>query len=451
MSLREVKITRVTPVGPAPTYNVTMRAPLHNYFVNGLLTANSHSVCYGVLAYRTAWLKAHYPAHFWAAVLTSELNDSDKVARYIERARTQGVTILPPDVNVSRHGFTASEGKIRFGLMAIKGIGESTVDVILEARQNTGPFRSLFDFTERVDPKALNRRVLESLVKSGALDGLPGTRAQKFAAIDAALEQGLRAHRAAVAGQAFLFDTLSANSAPESAAELPQVPDWTAKESLAGEKATLGFYLTGHPLAGFRETLAALKSLSYAQLAGQAPGSTVSMGGVVGDFTVKNTKKGDRFAVFTLEDETGSIEVIAWPETFKRLSEQVADGAAVLVTGRLEMEDGKPTKIIAEAAEPLEGLRERHARSLTLRFPADALDTAQLEKLRELLDRHRGERPVIFALVLPSGAEVRLRAHHMFSVRPSPALVEALRSNFPSCTIELQDVAGSGNAGTVCA
>jgi len=438
MSLREIRITRVTPVGPAPTYNVTMRAPLHNYFVNDLLTANSHSVCYGVLAYRTAYLKAHYPAHFWAAVLTSELNDSDKVARYIERARAQGVEILPPDVNISEHGFTATAGRIRFGLMAIKGIGEATVDAILEARAQGGPFRSLFDFTERIDPKTLNRRVLESLVKSGALDSLPGTRAQKFAAIEAALEQGLQAHRAAAAGQVSLFDTLAADSDQPPETELPRVPDWTAEESLAGEKATLGFYLTGHPLAGFRETLAAFKSLSYAQLAGQPSGDTVSMGGVISDFTVKNTKKGDRFAVFSLEDETGSIEVIAWPETFRRLGEQVADGAAVLVTGRLEIEDGKPTRIVAEAAEPLEGLRERHAKSVMLRFAADALDTAQLEKLRDVLDRHRGERPLIFALSLPNGVEARLRAHHTFSVRPSLALVEELQAGFPGCTVVLQ-------------
>ncbi|MGQ9898281.1 MAG: helix-hairpin-helix domain-containing protein [Acidobacteriota bacterium] len=436
MSLREIRITRVTSVGMAPTYNVTMRAPLHNYFVNDILTANSHSVCYGVLAYRTAYLKAQYPAHFWAAVLTSELNDSDKVARYIECARAQGVEILPPDVNVSQHGFTATEGRIRFGLMAIKGIGETTVDAILEARRQQGSFRSLFDLTERLDPKALNRRVLEGLVKSGALDSLPGTRAQKFAAIGAALEQGLRAHRAATAGQAFLFDALSDNPGPEAA--LPQVPDWTDKESLANEKAALGLYLTGHPLASFRETLAALKSLSFAQLSSQQSGDVVSMGGVISDFTVKNTKKGDRFAVFSLEDETGSIEVIAWPETFKRLGEQITDGAAVLVTGRLDIEDGKPTKIIAEAAEPLEGLRERHAKSITLRFSADALDTTQLEKLRDLLDRHRGERPLIFVLSLPNGIEARLRAHHTFSVRPSPALVEALQANFPNCTIELQ-------------
>ncbi|MFQ3581565.1 MAG: OB-fold nucleic acid binding domain-containing protein [Chloracidobacterium sp.] len=437
MSLREIKIARVTPVGVAPTYNVTMRAPLHNYFVNGILTANSHSVCYGVLAYRTAYLKAHYPAHFWAAVLTSELGDSDKVARYIEGAREQGVEILPPDVNISRHGFTASGGQIRFGLMAIKGIGEAAVDAMLTAREKDGAFESLFDFAERVDPKALNRRVLESLIKSGAFDSLPGTRAQKFAAIDAALEQGARAHRDAAAGQASLFGMLT-DAAKSPATALPNVPDWTQKERLAGEKATLGFYLTGHPLASFRETLANLRSLSYAQLAHQSQGETVSMGGVVSAFTVKNTKKGDRFAVFMLEDETGSIEVIAWPETFKRLGDKVTDGAAVLVTGRLELEDATPTKIIAETAEPLEGLRERHARSLTLRFQANALDAGQLEKLRDVLDRHRGERPVLFALALPSGAEARLRAHQSFNVCPSPELLEALQTHFPHCTIELQ-------------
>ncbi|OYT70553.1 MAG: hypothetical protein CFK52_10800 [Chloracidobacterium sp. CP2_5A] len=438
MSLRELKIARVTPAGVAPTYNLTMRGPRHNYFVNGVLTANSHSVCYGVLAYRTAYLKAHYPAHFWAAVLTCEVSDSDKVARYIEGAREQGVEILPPDVNISRLGFTATEGKIRFGLMAIKGLGEAAVEAILNAREKQGPFKSFFDFAERVDPKALNRRVLESLIKSGALDSLPGGRAQKFAAIDAALEQGARARRDAAAGQVSLFGGLAAELTQSADEGLPSVPDWDVKESLAGEKATLGFYLTGHPLAAFRETLESRKSVPYAKLAAHAHGDTVSMGGVVNAFTVKNTKKGDRFAVFTLEDETGSLEVIAWPETFKRLGDKVQDGAAVLVTGRLEFEDDAPAKIIAEAAEPLEGLRERHAKSVTLHLPAAALDAAQVEKLRDALDPYRGDRPLIFALRLPSGVEARLRAHQAFSVRPSPELLKSLKTAFPDCAIELQ-------------
>ncbi|MCS7078712.1 MAG: OB-fold nucleic acid binding domain-containing protein [Chloracidobacterium sp.] len=438
MSLRELKIVRVTPVGAAPTYNLTMRAPHHNYFVNGVLTANSHSVCYGILAYRTAYLKAHYPAHFWAAVLTNELSDSDKVARYLESARAQGVEILPPDVNVSQHGFTVTEGKIRFGLMAIKGLGEATVDAILDAREQQGPFRSLFHFTERVDPKALNRRVLESLVRSGAFDGLPGTRAQKFAAIDAALEHGARAHRDAAAGQVSLFDGLTGDTAQALETALPNVPDWTPKESLAGEKATLGFYLTGHPLAAFRETLKSLKSLSCAQLAEQNSGDEVRVGGIVSNFTVKNTKKGERFAVFSLEDETGGIEVIAWPETFRRLGDKVQDDAAILVTGRLELEDGVPTRLIAEAAEPLEGLRERQARSVTIRLPATALDTARVEKLCEVIDQHRGERPLMFIVRLPSGMEATLRAHRAFDVRPSPELLEALQAALPDCIIELQ-------------
>ncbi len=437
MSLREINIVRVTPAGTAPTYNLTMRAPYHNYFINGILTANSHSVCYGILAYRTAYLKAHYPAHFWAAVLSNELGDSDKVARYIESAREQGVEILPPDVNLSQHVFTAMGGKIRFGLMAIKGLGEATVDAVIVAREQHGPFQSLFDFTERVDPKALNRRVLESLIKSGAFDSLPGTRAQKFAAIDAALEQGARAYRAAATGQASLFGDAADDHRQASEAALPNVVEWTPEESLAGEKATLGFYLTGHPLAIFRETLQALKSLSYAQLAAQPSGAEVRMGGVVNALTVKNTKKGERFAVFTLEDETGGIEVIAWPETFKRLEPKVQDGAAVVVTGRLELADGTPTRIIAEAAEPLEGLRERYAQGITIHLHAETLNDERAKQLRDLLDRHRGERSLNFIVRLPSGTQVRLRAHRAFGVQPSPRLLEDLHEAFPDYAVEL--------------
>src|SRR5436190_15301324 len=181
MKIVKVGIKRVTPLGIEKTYNMTMRSETHNYFANGILTANSHSVAYALLAYQTAYLKAHFPTHFWAAVLSNELNNTAKVVRYINESRSQGIQILAPDVNASLDNFTASGNTIRFGLAAIKGIGQSAVSSIIEARRSGGPFRSIFDFTERVDSKAVNKRVLESLIRSGAFDSTNKNRARLFA------------------------------------------------------------------------------------------------------------------------------------------------------------------------------------------------------------------------------------------------------------------------------
>src|SRR5262249_36505038 len=214
----------------------------------------AHSFSYGYLAYQTAYLKAHYATHFWAAVLSNELNNTAKVVKYINEARTQGIEILPPDVNVSLDLFTASGRSIRFGLAAIKGIGQSAVSSIVDARNSGGSFSSLFDFTERVDARAVNKRVLESLIRAGAFDSVNKSRASLLAAIDSAIEGGQRIQRSRASGQADLFGALGA-SMPIAEPPLPNVPDWSNHELLKGEKDTLGFYISGHPLFKHEEAL----------------------------------------------------------------------------------------------------------------------------------------------------------------------------------------------------
>ncbi|HMV98496.1 MAG TPA: DNA polymerase III subunit alpha [Acidobacteriota bacterium] len=434
--LKKMKLVRVNPSGTEKTYNMTMREPHHNYFTNGILTANSHSACYGVLAYQTAYLKAYYPAHFWAAVLSNELNNTDKVAKYIERARAQGIEILPPDVNLSYHGFTSTEKTIRFGLMAIKGIGEAAVDAIVEARKD-GPFTSIYDLAKRVDSRALNRRVLESLIKSGGLDEHPGTRAQKFAAIESVMESGARAQRDAQSGQVSLFGMLEAEMEADADATLPDVPPWSQQEQLAGEKATLGFYITGHPLASYRELLGTFSNVSYETLNKCQPNQTIKMGGMVVGYVVKNTKKGDRFCVFSLEDELGSIEVIAWPETFKRISGKISDTQAVLVTGRIEFTDDGPSKIIADDVEPLAGLRERSASLLTFYFRSGSITAEKVDQLRSLFDRHRGDCQISFEVQLPTGDIACVRPNQFVRVKSSPELVQAVQNLCAGCEVRM--------------
>ena len=436
MKLQKTRIVRVTPGGVEKTYNMTMRGPNHNYLANGILTANSHSCAYALLAYQTAYLKAHYPTHFWAAVLSNELDNTDKVAKYINEARASGIEILPPDINISFDLFTPSANKIRFGLAAIKGIGQSAVAAIVEAREAGGPFASLHDFCERVDSRAVNKRVLESLVKSGAFDSLGAQRRQLFQAIDSAIESGVRAQRDRATGQVGLF-AVAASSVPLCEPPLPDVGEWSLAELLSGEKETLGFYITGHPLAHYRSVLDEFASSDIAHLDEVDHNGTVRLGGIISDLAFRNTKKGDRFALFRLEDAAGSVKVVCWPEAFKKSSSAIRADAPVLVCGRVERTDDGATTLIADEVAALENLREREARSVVFHAPTSALSPERVKRLYELMDSHRGECDVLFALELPDGSVARVRPNAFVRVAVTPDLTTRVHELCPEARLEI--------------
>jgi DNA polymerase-3 subunit alpha len=396
----------------------------------------SHSVAYALLAYQTAYLKAHFPTHFWAAVLSNELNNTNKVVKYINEARAQGIQVLPPDVNASLDGFTAAGNKIRFGLAAIKGIGQATVSAIIEARQKGGPFKSIFDFTERVDARALNRRALESLIRAGAFDSLGKRRAQLFAAIDQAIERGVRAQRSQAAGQRDLFsslaDTMAANEPP-----LADVPEWSEQELLRGEKETLGFYISGHPLSRHQGALQELAATQIAKLAKLHHGAQVAVGGIVLGLSIRTTKKGDQFALFQLEDQSGSVKVIAWPETFKKARAAIEEDAAVFVIGRLEIDDSGAIDIVADKIQPIENIREQNARLIIIRLKAESITGEKIERLGELLESHRGNCPVMFDIELDGGTRAKVRPNHLLRVNVTPELTNSIKEMFDDCSIEL--------------
>jgi DNA polymerase-3 subunit alpha len=396
----------------------------------------SHSVAYALLAYQTAYLKAHYPTHFWAAVLSNELDNTDKVARYIGELRAGGIQVLPPDVNVSNDLFTPLGGTIRFGLVAIKGLGQSAVSAILDARRVGGPFTSMHDFCERVDSRAVNKRVLECLIKSGAFDGFGARRRQLFAVVDAAIESGTRAQRDRATGQVGLFAVM-AGGVEEPPPPLPDLEEWSDMEILSGEKETLGFYITGHPLARYRETLAEFASSTVAGLDEVAPGETVRVGGLVVDLAVRNTKKGDRFALFQVEDTSGSVKVVCWPETFKKSGRAIVADVPVLVCGKLERTDDGATSIIADEVAPLDNLREREARSIVIHAPTAALTPEMVARLHELLDGHRGDCDVQFALELPDGSVARIQPNSFVRVAVTPELTQRLHELCPECRVEI--------------
>jgi DNA polymerase-3 subunit alpha len=396
----------------------------------------AHSFSYGYLAYQTAFLKAHYPTHFWAAVLSNELNNTAKVVRYINEARGQGIQILPPDVNASLDNFTASGNSIRFGLAAIKGLGQSAVSSVIEARNSGGAFRSVFDFTERVDSKAVNKRVLESLIKSGAFDSINRNRAQMFAAIDSAIESGNRVQKSRATGQTDLFGALGAG-APVPDPPLPRAEEWSQQELLKGEKETLGFYISGHPLLRYETALADFANADVDRIAGFHHGAQISIGGIVMELNVRTTKKGDRFGLFQLEDQFGTIKVVAWPDVFGKANGVMANDSAVLVKGRLEIDDGGAMTVIADEIQSLENIRERTARTVVLQFGVEAITGDRLDRLYDLLDGHRGDCAIVFEVALEDGSIARVQPNQFVRVKVTPELTNSIKEVMGDCRVEL--------------
>src|SRR5271154_7075263 len=274
----------------------------------------SHSCAYALLAYQTAWLKTHYPVEFMAAMLTSETGNTEKVVKFINESRSMGITVLPPDVNSSALNFTPVGDSIRFGLTAIKNVGENTVKGILAARETLGRFTSFFEFCESVDSRLLNKRVLESLVRAGALDGLGAHRAQMIAGTDRAIERAQKVQRAKESGQHGLFGGGAAASTPPAPEALPEVDEWPEHEILAAEYATLGFYISGHPLDKYAGRLQDLKAIELSTLESRRNGEELVVAGIIVLLRPMRSRRGARWAILTLQDRTGVCEALVFPE-----------------------------------------------------------------------------------------------------------------------------------------
>jgi DNA polymerase-3 subunit alpha len=390
----------------------------------------AHSVAYAYLAFQTAYLKAHYPEHFYAAVLSNEIEDTAKVFRYTKEMRGQGIELLPPDVNESDVGFTPLKGAIRYGLAAIKGIGFSSVSAIIKARA-TGPFESLADFAERVEEGSLNKRVLEGLVCSGAFDSLAENaeinllRASLCSEIDGALASSARTKKARALGQDDLFG--AAPAPPKGPAKVrTDVKAWTLIETLAAEKKALGFYITGHPLDAHNEVISKLGASSSIELAGLETGGRARVAGMVKDLQLRTTKKGDRFGIFQLEDHAGSVKCVAWPEPFRRHGGVIRAEAVVLVTGRVENGDEGFVTIMVDKVSELDQAIQQKAREIIVRLP-EASELPQIcDAVKRILESSRGECEV-FIEIISQGTLVRMRAHPSLKVQGSVQLESALR------------------------
>jgi DNA polymerase-3 subunit alpha len=391
----------------------------------------SHSVAYAYLAFQTAYLKAHYPEHFYAAVLSSEAQDAAKVFKYSKELRAQKIALLPPDVNESYSGFTPLSGAIRYGLTAIKGLGHSIVKAICEARES-GPFRSFFDFAERVESSTLNKRVFESLVSAGAFDSLKDGRPIEawrgglFNSIDAALSRAQRAKREKLLGQNGLFGAM-----PEEidfANELsPNAKGWTSSEMLAAEKGALGFYITGHPLERYLETLQNMKAVRSSELPELTSGVRVTTGGIIGDLQIRTTKKGDKFALLRLEDEAGGTKCVLWPEVYRKYSALAQNELPVIVIGKLELSEDNPPTIIVDQVHSIDA-KERGNEFLVLRTPKHDDFPTLCDSILMLLSANPGDCEVAIEALIEEGAVVRVKPNNALRVRRSGELEQALKA-----------------------
>ncbi|MEE8218558.1 MAG: OB-fold nucleic acid binding domain-containing protein, partial [Vicinamibacteria bacterium] len=399
----------------------------------------SHSAAYAWLAYQTAFLKANYPAHFMAALLTSERGNTDKMVQYIGECREMGIRVLPPDVNEAQKFFAVvsrSPGEagsppesespaadIRFGLAALKNVGEGGVEAMLAAREEGGPFRSLFDFCDRVDLKAVNRRVVESLIKSGSFDSIDERRSALFKAIDRAMDAGQRRQRDREQGQGSLLGMLEDPDAEGAVPErVPDAPSWPEAERLAFEKESLGFFITGHPLERFRAELEQWASASTGSLDKADANGEVSVGGIITGLRLIKTRKGNRMASFVLEDLEGSVECLVFPETYKKTAGLLADDQVVLVKGRAEAPDEGRARLLASSVMPLEQAKLAEARFVTIRVPALSWNRSKGERLRDILGAHRGDCPVTLEIVRPGAYAVALAPSAAYRVQPGTVL-----------------------------
>jgi DNA polymerase III subunit alpha len=384
----------------------------------------SHSAAYALLAYQTAYLKVHYPVEFVSALLTSEAGNQDKTVKYINEARGMSISILPPDINESDLYFTPVNEAIRFGLAAIKNVGENTAKAIRESRLTGGEFRSLYDFCERIDPRFLNKRVFESLIKSGAMDSL-GPREAMAASVDEAVNAIQRAARSRESGQHGLF--FGGSSAPAHVEfELRDAAPWSEAERLASEYAMLGFYVSGHPLARYASRLEEMKAITIDQVEGQRNNKEITIAALIVGSRPMRSRKGARWGIFTLQDMTGVQELLVFPEAFTRFEAILKPGVPLLMKARVQIEEAG-TRLSLQEARRLEDLADRQAapKEFRVKLNVRALNNDLMDRLESAFGGYPGNCPVVFELnspdgsvaLLPSQQRVRLCAELQDSVR----------------------------------
>jgi DNA polymerase III subunit alpha len=383
----------------------------------------SHSCAYALLAYQTAYLKTHFPVEFMAALLTSETGSAEKQVKYINESRGMSIPILPPDVNESDLFFTPVGDSIRFGLAAIKNVGENTAKAIRESRLEQGEFKSLYDFCERIESRFLNKRVFESLIKCGAMDSL-GPRESMLASVDDAINAIQRAARAKESGQHGLFFGRGAASEPKVHFELRDAAPWTEEERLTSEYAMLGFYVSGHPLEKYASRLKEMGVISLDEVEGQRNGKEVAVAGLIVGTRPMRSRKGARWAIFTLQDRTGVQELLAFPESFARLESVLKPGQPLLLKVRIQIEEAG-TRLSLQEARLLQSVAETNGPpEYRVKLDLQRLNEQALAQLEELFSKAAGPSTVVFEVKANDGTTAVVQSQR--KIRVTPDFIAAL-------------------------
>jgi DNA polymerase-3 subunit alpha len=413
----------------------------------------SHAACYGLIAYRTAWLKANYPAEYMAALISSVMSTKDKVPFFVIQCEAMGIDVLPPDVNESEHRFVVVDGNIRFGLEAVKGVGGAAVDAIIAAREKDGHYDSIWDFCERVDSRAVNKKAIESLVKCGAFSTTGASRKGMLEVLESAQAAGVKQQNDERMGQGSIFDM----AGPDAVSAQPEVVrppipggEFDTPEILAMEKDTLGLFLSDHPLKPLAGALRQRTDCSIAELDAKQDGAWVTVGGLVVESKKIRTKNGSHMMFATLDDLTAQVEIIIFAKTLEAVQDSLANDAVVTVRGRVDHKDAGQTKLVVQEAEPFEPTDEELAAGKTGSFNGDPIrlvinaDTAEhpsvealVKELQGVVGLHKG--PLPLEIVVKTGEkEVALECGDGHRVSRSTALVAELE--------EITGVAVSGAA-----
>jgi len=406
----------------------------------------SHSTRYAIIAYQTAYMKTHWPIEFMAALLTYEMGNTDKVVEYIAECTEMGIEVLAPDINESGVDFTPlykneddtknKKGVIRFGLAAVKGVGEKAVEQIIAARQEIGRFQSLFHFCENVDLRAANKQVIEALIKAGAFDRLGGNRAQMMAGFENAMQVGASLQADKHNGQMSFFGQTGDGDYSQDHQRLPDVPPWPELQMLAFEKQVLGFYVTSNPLSHHAETINLYSTLNSSQLAEASQDRQIIIGGMITKIRFNLTKTGrnagSKMAYFALEDLQGQVEVVMFPDVLNRFSDSLKADTVVFVKGKLDYRREKPN-ILAVELITLDEVREKLAAKVRIRLDAKDVTKEKVATIKSICRSHRGRSPVYVAIRTDKG-RVYATADRELSVNPDLDFCE-----------EMKELVGEGN------
>jgi len=379
----------------------------------------SHSAAYALVSYQTAYLKAHYMPQFMTALLSCDMTNTDKVVLYRNECKEHNIEVIPPDINESIKDFNVVNDKIRFGMAAVKNVGEAALDSIVEEREENGKFTTLSDFCNRVDSRRVNSRVIESLIQSGSFDSLGYRRSQYWAVLDKTMEQAKAIQRDLQSGQMSLFSVApdDQKQAKISSVPMPDIPEWEERKKLALEKETVGFYITGHPLDDALHEINTVVDSEIQNLENWGDDQPVRIGGLIRSCKKLRSKRGDPMAFLTLEDLFESVEVVVFPDTYSRCEELLSSTDPIIIQGTVQKDERGP-KIIADSLDSLPEAREKYTDSVRIKLESDKLSRQQLEKVKKALYQYHGSCPVLLTLHFPGQGEVDIEVLKDLTIKP---------------------------------